>query len=96
MSDYTPTAQELIAAWIEAHQVPAAGGKIDAEARPKERIAEAKRGIAAIEREAAARALSEVADALNRPSEGAGYEVWASGAGDWLRARAAEYRKAVQ
>jgi hypothetical protein len=54
------------------------------------------RHISKVEREAAARALIEAADALNRPSEGAGYEVWASGAGDWLRARAAEYRKAVQ
>lgn len=51
---------------------------------------EFKAGIAVIEREAAARALIEAADALSRPSEGAGYEVWASGAGDWLRARAAD------
>lgn len=35
-----------------------------------------------------AQALRDAADALQHPTEGASYEMWASGVGDWLRARA--------
>ncbi|GAA1148033.1 hypothetical protein GCM10009651_35940 [Microbacterium natoriense] len=35
-----------------------------------------------------AETLREAASALSRHSEGAGYEVWASGCGEWLHARA--------
>lgn len=38
--------------------------------------------------EIAAEELRAAAAALSRPSEGAAYEVWAHGGGDWLRARA--------
>ena len=53
---------------------------------------EFNRMIAEVERAAAARALEEAADDLRRPDTGAGYDAWASGVGDWLRARAAEIR----
>ena len=69
MSDqgYTPTAQEFVEAWIQAHQVPVgSGGWVDRGSAPRERIAEAHRGIAEMRREAAEKAWDEgVATALN-------------------------------
>lgn len=49
--------------------------------------------LASVRREAAEAALREAAEALGKHRSGAGYGVWASGAGDWLRNRAAELRK---
>lgn len=54
MSEYTPSRQELIAAWIQSHQEEGwLGGPVDIGGRPKERIAEAHRGLAEVERDAA-------------------------------------------
>lgn len=61
MSDYTPSRQELVAAWIQAHQVEGWGGPVDMESAPKTRIAEAHRGFAEVERAAAEKALTDLA-----------------------------------
>lgn len=60
MSEYTPTRQELIAAWIIAHQEEGWGGQVDMGGSPKERIAEAHRGIAEVERAAAEKLNAEL------------------------------------
>ena len=62
MSAYTPTTEDVRAAWIEAHKVDAAGGRIDAEHRPRERIAEFDRWLATIvqQRDDALKALEKI------------------------------------
>lgn len=61
---YTPSEQELVAAWITAHSEPAWGGDTDMDGRPRERITEARRGIAKVK----ADALREAAEALPAPA----------------------------
>lgn len=59
MSEYTPTRQELIASWIQAHREAGCGGPVDVDGRPKERIAEAHRGLAEVERAVAEKEWDE-------------------------------------
>lgn len=81
MSEYTPTRQELIAAWIIAHQEEGWGGQVDMGGSPKERIAEAHRGIAEVERAAAEKAWDE------------GYNEWALAPAGDQPARDNPYRR---
>ncbi|MBK0420465.1 hypothetical protein JD276_15685, partial [Leucobacter sp. CSA1] len=81
MSEYTPTTDKVLS-YIRGNAVMAGASADEAQAA-------ASGWLASVEREAAARALEEAAAALKRPSEGAAYEVWAYGGGDWLRSRAA-------
>lgn len=62
MSEYTPTRQELIGAWVQAHSIEGWGGPVDLEGMPKTRITEGHRAIAEIERAAAEKALIEAAE----------------------------------
>ena len=49
MTDYTPTTEEVRAAWIDAHRVDTPlGGRMDMEARPRERIREFDRWMASV------------------------------------------------
>lgn len=49
MTDYTPTTKEVRAAWIDAHRVDTPlGGRMDMEARPRERIREFDRWMASV------------------------------------------------
>ena len=44
---HTPDTAEVRAAWLDAHRVEAWGGRMDMEARPRERVAEFNRWLAA-------------------------------------------------
>ncbi|WP_233615816.1 hypothetical protein, partial [Leucobacter chromiisoli] len=79
MSEHAPTTEEVRSLYKHPY----------IESFGPSRGIEFDRWLAQVEREAAARALEEAAAALKRPSEGAAYEVWAYGGGDWLRSRAA-------
>lgn len=96
MSEYTPTLDEVREDWCRV------AGQVfdpDAQVRREKRVAAFNRMIAEVERAAVARALAWAAEHL---SDGLRYEdileinSWEAVtvcAGDYLRARAAEYRK---
>lgn len=86
MSEYTPSVERVRRGWIHHRRLVT---------RSKARGSgeEFDRMIAEVAREAEARALEGAANDLRRPGTGAGYDAWASGVGDWLRARAAEVRE---
>lgn len=71
-AEYTPTTQDVRAAWIDAHRVPAWGGRIDAEGRPRERVREFDRWLAEHDAQVAAEALRRKARAY-RQAEREGY-----------------------
>ncbi len=66
--EYTPTETDILGAWLDAHREPSWGGRCDAEARPKARIAEFHRWLQqereAAERRGAIKALRDAADAI--------------------------------
>lgn len=87
MSDYTSTAGDIILGKVHL------GDNFWRELSEDE----VRQGIAAIEREAAARALEEAAEQIFLPSQGPAHYIdiglSESMSADWLRARAAEIRE---
>lgn len=75
-NEYTPSRQELIAAWIEAHQEDGWGGPVDKGGRPKERIAEAHRGVAEVWRAASEKAYDEGVSDFMQAHDRDNFEPW--------------------
>lgn len=76
MAEYTPTDEDMRTAWLQSHQVPTWGGQSDIGGRPKERIAEWYRWLAAHDAEVRAQALAERGEREYMVSDGDG-NVWA-------------------
>lgn len=64
MNEYVPDEGELLEAWIIAHSEPGWGGPVDIGGQPRERIAEGKRALARVKRDAAREALTLYVDEL--------------------------------
>lgn len=63
VGEYTPDTKEVRGAWLQAHRTEAWGGRMEIEARPKERLAEFDRWLDQVKAEAKAEALQEAAQA---------------------------------
>lgn len=69
MSDYTPEEQEFIGAWVSSHSKEGWGGPVDIEGRPRERMAEARRGIAKVKADALREAAKDMRAQVERATE---------------------------
>jgi len=63
-NQYTPETKEVRGAWLQAHRTEAWGGRIDLEARPKERLAEFDRWLDQVKTEAKAEGIREAVKAV--------------------------------
>lgn len=70
MNDYTPEEQEFIGAWVSSHSEEGWGGPVDVEGRPRERIAEARRGIAKVKADALREAADKYAESDREQTHG--------------------------